>query len=135
MRGEGERLMARIRSIKPEAPKSLTLASWPREVRLFWHYLSMYLDDRGRGIENYRTILGECFPWDQDVTEKKVQGWIELMLRRATRNPGDEPALCRYEIHGERYIHAPKWKKHQRINRPTESRLPACPIHEPDGLF
>lgn len=127
--------MARIRSIKPEAAKSLTLASWPREVRLFWFLLSMYLDDRGRGIENYRLIMGECFPWDTDVTERKIRSWIEIMLRPASRKPDDEPALCRYMSGGEHYIHAPKFRQHQKINRPTESRLPACPKHEPEGLF
>jgi hypothetical protein len=127
--------MARIRSIKPEAAKSLTLASWPREVRLAWHYLSMYLDDRGRGIENLRSILGECFPNDQDVTEKKLTKWLDLMASPPRLKPSDEPALCRYQVDGVGYIHAPKWTQHQKINRPTRSRLPSCPEHEPEGLF
>ena len=125
--------MARIRSIKPEAPKSLTLASWPREVRLAWHYLSMYLDDQGRGVENYRSILGECFPEDRDVTERKLERWLDLMCEPPARKPSAEPALCRYEVDGVRYIHAPKFKSHQKINRPTRSRLPSCPIHGEGG--
>lgn len=125
--------MARIRSIKPEAPKSLTLASWPREVRLAWHYLSMYLDDSGRGIYNLRSILGECFPEDRDVTERKLAGWLDMMAEPPARRPSSEPALCMYEVEGIRYLHAPKFRKHQRINRPTASRLPTCPIHDKDG--
>lgn len=127
--------MARIRSIKPEAAKSLTLASWPREVRLAWHYLSMYLDDQGRGVENLRSILGECFPNDRDVTEAKLAKWLELMLQPPRLKPKDDPALCRYVIDGVTYIHAPNFKRHQKINRPTRSRLPGCPDHDPDGLF
>lgn len=127
--------MARIRSIKPEAPKSLTLASWPREVRLAWHYLSMYLDDKGRGIDEARLIIAECFPWDRDVTEKKMAGWLDLMAAKPKRKPEDEPALCRYEVAGVRYLHAPKFDAHQRINRPTKSKVPPCPSHEPDGLW
>ena len=127
--------MARIRSIKPEAPKSLTLASWPREVRLAWHYLSMYLDDRGRGVENLRSILGECFPNDDDVTERKLEKWLTLMATPPAKKPGADAALCRYEVDSVRYLHAPKWKDHQRISHPTRSRLPSCPIHEPESLF
>lgn len=127
--------MARIRTIKPEAAKSLTLASWPREVRLAWHYLSMYLDDRGRGVDEVRLVMAECFPWDRDVTEKKMAAWLDLMAAKPKLKPEDEPALCRYEVAGVRYFHAPKFRQHQKINRPTESRLPPCPTHEPDGLF
>lgn len=120
----------RIRSIKPEAAKSLTLASWPREVRLAWFLLSMYLDDCGRGRDNLRSILGECFPEDRDVSEKKLDGWLDLMAAKPERKPFADPALCRYEVDGVRYLHAPKWKQHQKINRPSRSQIPACPIHE-----
>ncbi|NYD43948.1 hypothetical protein [Nocardioides panaciterrulae] len=127
--------MARIRSIKPEAPKSLTLASWPREVRLAWHYLSMYLDDSGRGVDDPRLVLAECFPLDRDVTEKKMTGWLDLMASPPKLKPNDDPALCRYVVAGVRYMHTPKFRAHQKINRPTKSKLPPCPIHEPDGLW
>lgn len=125
--------MARIRTIKPEAPKSLTLASWPREVRLAWLYLSMYLDDSGRGVENLRSILGECFPNDPDVTERKLSAWLALMSEPPHLRPHSSPALCRYEVDSVRYIHAPKFLAHQRISHPTPSRIPPCPIHESDG--
>lgn len=127
--------MARIRTIKPEATISLTLASWPREIRLAWHYLSMYLDDRGRGLDNPKRIVGECFPNDNDVTARKMEGWLAIMAAKPKLKPDDEPSLCRYEVNGVRYIHAPKWTQHQRINRPTESRHPSCPTHDPEGLF
>lgn len=120
--------MARIRSIKPEARHSATLAQWKREVRLGWHYLSMYLDDHGRGRDDMRLIVAECFPLDRDVTEKKMDAWVELY---ATTKTGEEdiPPLCRYEVQGRKYIHATKWHDHQKINRPQASRLPPCPVH------
>lgn len=127
--------MARIRSIKPEARKSFTLASWPREVRLAWHYLSMYLDDEGRGHDDVRLIVAECFPLDRDVSERKMERWLQIMADNPELKPGDEPALCRYEVDGMRYLHAPKFRQHQPINRPQKSRIPHCPIHEPEGLF
>ena len=123
--------MARIRSIKPEVRKSRTVAEWPREVRLAWVYLWGYLDDKGRGLDDARLVVAECFPLDRDVTDRKMNGWLELM---ATTKVGEDdiPPLCRYEVGGRRYLHATKWKNHQRINKPQPSHLPACPIHGGD---
>lgn len=125
--------MARIRQLKPEARKSYTLASWPREVRLAWHYLSNYLDDKGRGLDNLRLIIAECFPLDRDVTERKMERWLEIMADKPAMKPDDEPALCRYEVGGVYYLHAPKFNKHQKVNRPQPSLIPPCPIHDEGG--
>lgn len=120
--------MARIRSVKPEVRRSLTVASWPFEVRLAWVYLWMYLDDEGRGLDDMRLIVAECFPLDRNVTEKRMNSWLTRIAETVTED--DElPPLCRYQVAGRRYLHATKWQ-HQRINRPQPSRLPACPIHE-----
>lgn len=120
--------MARIRSVKPDIRRSITVGQWPREVRLAFIYLWMYLDDSGRGLDDTRLLVAELFPLDRDVTEKKMDRWIDLMA--TTKRPGDDtPPLCRYEVAGQRYLHATKWT-HQRINRPQPSRLPHCPIHE-----
>lgn len=127
--------MARIRSIKPELRKSLTVAAWPREVRLAWVYLWGYLDDKGRGMDDPRLVAAECFPLDRDITDRKMDRWLALMAEKSEHAPADVPPLCRYEVDGRRYIHATKWSDHQKINRPQQSRLPACPIHEPEGLF
>lgn len=127
--------MARIRSVKPEVRKSLTVAAWPREVRLAWIYLWGYLDDHGRGVDDMRLILAELFPLDRDVTEKKMARWVELMAEKPEHDPEEEPALCRYEVGRRQYLHAVKWKDHQKVSHPQKSRLPACPIHEPEGLF
>lgn len=127
--------MARIRSIKPEVRKSLTVAAWSREVRLAWVYLWGYLDDRGRGVDDMRLILAECFPLDRDVTERKMERWIAIMAEKPEHDPTEPPPLCRYETGGRGYLHAIKWTTHQKINRPQPSRFPPCPIHEPEGLF
>jgi hypothetical protein len=104
----------------------LTVAAWPFEVRLAWIYLWNYLDDEGRGLDDMRLIVAECFPLDRNVTERKMDSWLHLMATTTTAED-DEPALCRYEIRGRKYIHAPKWRQHQKINRPQPSRLPPCP--------
>lgn len=122
--------MARIRSIKPELRTSETVAAWPREVRYAWVLLWGYLDDSGRGKDDLRLLVADMFPLDRDVTERKLDRWLDLMAEK----PDDEqepPPLCRYTAtNGRRYLHAVKWGSHQRINRPTTSRIPPCPIHE-----
>lgn len=119
--------MARIRSIKPRVRTSRTVCSWPREVRLAWIYLWGYLDDEGRGEDDLSMIKSECFPRDRDVTEKKLDGWLTLMATSKSFED-DEPSLCRYEIDGIGYLHAPRWSDHQRINKPQKSEVPSCQI-------
>jgi hypothetical protein len=121
--------MARIRAVKPEVRRSLTVSQWPPIVRLAWIYLWGYLDDEGRGVDDMRLIVAELFPLDRNVTEKKMDSWLQLMAS-TTSAEDDEPPVCRYEAGGRRYLHAPKWAVHQRINRPQPSRLPPCPFHE-----
>jgi hypothetical protein len=58
-----------------------------------------------------------------------MNGWLNLMSTTKTE-ADDVPPLCRYEVNGRRFIHAVNWTKHQKINRPQESRIWPCPIHE-----
>jgi hypothetical protein len=119
--------MARIRSVKPELRTSLTVATWPREVRYAWVLLWGYLDDHGRGKDDMRLLLADLFPLDKDVTSKKLDRWLELMCQPG---PGDPvPALCRYVVAGQTYLHATKWGDHQKVSHPKSSRIPSCPIN------
>jgi hypothetical protein len=120
--------MARIRSIKPEMRSSALVASWPFEMRYFFVLLWGYLDDYGRGLDAPKAIAGDCFPHDEEITSVKVDGWLDQM--RVGLDGGEGP-ICRYEVAGRRYVHCVNWGEHQRPNRPTPSRLPPCPTHEP----
>ena len=123
--------MARIRSCKPELRRSLTVAQWPREVRYAWVLLWGYLDDHGRGLDHLSLITSDLFPLDRDVTEKKMDEWLSLMAR--TQGDDGETPLCRYEVGGRKYLHAPKWRGSQRVSHPQVSKVPACPWHDEDG--
>jgi hypothetical protein len=121
--------MARIRSVKPSLRTSRVVAQWPMEVRYFWVLLWGYLDDLGRGDDIPKAVAGDCFPLDDAVTPAKVDRWLNLIASSST---GDRnPPLCRYIVAGARYLHAVNWKDHQRPNRPSPSRIPPCPLHEP----
>ena len=118
--------MARIRSIKPELRTSITVSMWPREVRYFFILIWGYLDDYGRGVDDELLIASDCFPRDRDVTPEVVDGWLEAI---AEAGP-----LCRYEVDGRRFLHAPNWREHQKPSHPTRSKIPPCPDDEPDDF-
>jgi hypothetical protein len=118
--------MARIRSVKPELRRDLTVAEWPRECRYAWVLLWGYLDDHGRGLDDLRLLVADLFPLDRDVTERKLDRWLDIMCQSSDGCP----PLCRYEVNGRRYLHAPKWGRSQRVSHPQESRIPPCPAHE-----
>ena len=114
--------MARIRTIKPALYSSLTVTSWPIPVRWTFVGLFTYMDDAGRGIDEPRLIKAELYPLDDAMTAKKVEDHLADLAKAGP--------LCRYEVAGQRYVHFKSWREHQRINRPTPSKYPACPIHD-----
>lgn len=114
--------MARIRTIKPSIFSSLTVSSWPIEARWTFAGLLTYLDDAGRGIDEARLVKAELYPLDDKMTPAKVDKHLALFA--------EDGPLCRYSHNGIRYMHVTSWAEHQRINRPTPSKFPACPQHE-----
>ena len=86
-----------------------------------------YLDDYGRGIDSTKAIAGDCFPWDEKISPATIDRWLRIMTTKVDGEPGP---VCRYTVAGKPYLHAVNWKEHQRPNRPTDSRLPQCPVHE-----
>lgn len=123
--------MARIRSVKPSLRTSRVVAQWPHPVRYFWVLLWGYLDDEGRGLDNPRNIVADCYPLEGTITPRKIDRWLTLMAT-TRRDPDRDPPVCRYSVAGVRYLHAVHWTddSNQRVNRPTPSRIPPCPIHE-----
>lgn len=113
--------MARIRTIKPDAFLSESLSSVPRGARWTFAGLWTYLDDEGRGRSDARLIHAALYAIDDTTTVEDVANDLD-----AIESIG---SVCRYEVAGRSYIHATRWH-HQKINRPTESRIPPCPIHE-----
>jgi hypothetical protein len=111
--------MARIRTIKPSAFTSLTLAGVPIEARWLFAGLWTEADDAGRLIDHPGLINARIFPLDK-LPDDRVNGWLEQLAATG--------AICRYDVGGEHFLHPVKWQ-HQRIQRPTPSTLPGCPVH------
>lgn len=119
--------MARIRTIKPGLFTSRLVSGWPVGVRWTFAGLFTFVDDSGRGLDEARLVKAEIYPLDDRMTPKKVDEHLDLIAK--------EGPLCRYSVGGERFLHITSWREHQRINRPTKSKLPPCPMHEEEGLF
>lgn len=108
--------MARIRTIKPEFFTSLTIADLTSEQRLTFIGLWTHCDDRGRCVDDARLIKAAVWPLDD-----RTSADIESDLRALTASS----LIARYTLNGKRYMVVNGWAEHQRINRPTPSKLPA----------
>jgi hypothetical protein len=108
--------MARIRTIKPEFFTSLTIADLTPEQRLTFIGLWTHVDDEGRCVDDPRLIKAAVWPLDDRTASD-----IEIDLKALT----ESSLITRYVLARKRYLAITNWYEHQRINRPTESKLPA----------
>jgi hypothetical protein len=111
--------VARIRTIKPEFCSSADAGALSREARLFFLQLLTEADDEGRLLWLPRRLCGVLYPFDEDVGGQELEAWAgECAARRM---------VTLYLVDGVRYLQITNWNKHQRINRPTASKLPHPP--------
>jgi hypothetical protein len=108
----------RIRTIKPEAWQDERVGDLSHGARLLWLGLITMADDQGRLRELPTAIAGHVFPYD-DISSAKLQRWLKEVTGSGM--------VVRYESGGKRYIAFPTWSEHQRIDRPSDSELPAPP--------
>lgn len=118
--------MARIRTLKPTFWSDEKIAMLPRAIRLtFLGIISAMADDQGRARANPRLVCAAVYPLDEDMTPAEMSVHLDML---------DETGLIGlYEVAGERYLHIINWEKHQKINRPTDSQLPAPPRKKAHG--
>ncbi|MFF4605863.1 hypothetical protein ACFY12_24365 [Streptomyces sp. NPDC001339] len=115
--------MARIRTIKPEAFASESLASVSLSAERTFFGLLTQADDHGRFRDQAAVIAGLLWPL------RPEHGPIGVEDDLAQLDGAD--LICRYEGEdGKRYLHVVTWHHHQKINRPSGVRHPACPHHD-----
>jgi hypothetical protein len=115
--------MARIRTIKPEAFFSESLAEVSVEAERTFFGLLTQADDHGRHRDNAAIIAGLLWPLRAEHTSVHVEDDLQQLA-----NAG---LVCRYTgCDGRRYVHIVTWSAHQRIDKPGQSRLPSCPQHQ-----
>jgi hypothetical protein len=110
--------MPRIRTIKPEFPQSESIGSLSREARLLFLQLFTIVDDAGRARAAPRMLASLLYPYDDDAP-RLIDGWLAEIAGAGL--------LTRYEAFGAHYLEITGWLKHQKIDRPTPSRLPPAP--------
>jgi hypothetical protein len=108
--------MARIRTIKPDFFTSLTIAELDWDERLTFIGLWTHCDDEGRCVADGRLLKAALWPLDDEVGPDQVEGHLESLQRHGL--------VQVYEVDGRRYLQVTRWDEHQRINRPTASKLP-----------
>ncbi len=107
----------RIRTVKPEVRTSEHLAIVSIPARLTYVWLWTYADDAGRFRAAPLLLKAALFPLDEAVDCPTLMGWIaELEAAGMVRL---------YSQAGGHFGDIPSWGDHQRIDRPSTSRLPA----------
>jgi len=107
--------MARIRTIKPEFPQSESMGRVSRESRLLFIQLWTICDDSGITRGSSRILASLLYPYDADAFER-IDEWLNELER--------EECVVRYVIDGSTYLQVLTWKAHQKIDKPTPSKLP-----------
>lgn len=106
--------MARIRTIKPEFWKNEELSALPESVHMLAAALLNYADDEGYFNANLGLIKAECFP----LREPSVSVHESLIM---LSDIGYLRLNCGSD--GRQYGHVVKFSEHQRVNRPTPSKI------------
>jgi hypothetical protein len=108
--------VARIRTIKPEFPQSESMGRVSRDARLLFIQLWTLADDSGRLRGSSRMLASLLFPYDDDAKDL-MEGWLSEL--------SSEGCICRYLIGSDHYIELCNWLKHQKIDKPSPSKIPA----------
>lgn len=107
--------MARIRTIKPEFPQSESMGRVSRDARLCFILLWTLADDQGRLRGNSRMLASLLFPYDDDA-KKHIDTWLKELSA--------EGCIVQYEVDGTTYIQVLNWLAHQKIDKPSASKIP-----------
>lgn len=90
-----------------------------RTVRLFYAGLWKSSDDSGRFLDDSVKLKAEIFPFDDDIAQSDIKTFMKV-LKKANK-------VYQYEINKVIYGVVVKFLKHQRIDKPTPSKLPIPP--------
>jgi len=106
--------MARKRIIDPEFWSDEEIGKWSFSTRLFYIGLWNFADDEGRFKAHNDLLKAQIFPYDKKVDIEKLKKELNSKIQW-------------YEIDGCQYGFICNFLKHQRIDKPTKSKLPIPP--------
>lgn len=108
----------RIRSVKPEWLEDERLGLASSDARVLSIALMLMADDEGRGRASPIMLGGQVFPGLANPREVSARALEELRTL---------DFVVLYEVDGQHYFEIRNWEKHQKIDRPTPSKLPKNP--------
>ncbi|MGW7517793.1 hypothetical protein ACWGJ2_19610 [Streptomyces sp. NPDC054796] len=114
--------MARIRTLKPEAFASESLAEVSIAAERTFFGLLTQVDDHGRFRDQPAVLAGLLWSLRPEHGPLGVEDDLTQLAMAEL--------ICRYEVGGKRYLHILTFARHQRINRPSGVRHPGCPLHD-----
>lgn len=117
--------MARIRTVKPDLFVNERVAACSVTAVVTYIGLFTQSDDHGRHRDNPAIIAGLLWPLRAEHTPVHVEEDLQQLA--------DAGLICLYTgCDGKRYLHIAGWYEHQKIDRPSQSRLPVCVAHNSD---
>lgn len=111
--------MSRIRTIKPEFWRHEELSELPEATHMLAAALLNYADDDGYFNANPKLVRAECCPLREPSVS--VHDSLNQLEKIGFIDTGIAPD-------GKRYGRIVKFSEHQRINRPSPSKIKALPI-------
>lgn len=105
--------MARIRTIKPEFWSSEELSALPEAAHILAAALLNFSDDAGYFLANPGLVKASCFPLRDPSTS--IPDCLSLLVSVGFIRLGS--------LNGKRFGHVVNFDRHQRINRPTPSKI------------
>lgn len=113
--------MARKRMISPEIWESQDFSELSDVAKIVFISLFSHADDEGRGRADTGFVKSMTFPYDASgrrVADVK-QALSEIALRMSVQF---------YSVNGSDYYFMSSWKKWQKVEKPSQSKLPPPPI-------
>ena len=86
-----------------------------REARLCFVLMWTLADDEGRLRGDSRMLASLLFPYDDDAKDH-IEGWLSALE--------SEDCIKRYQVHRDSYIEICNWLMHQKIDKPSKSKIP-----------
>lgn len=111
--------MPRIRTLKPEAAQHRKVGRLSIPARWLWATMITQADDEGRLVGDPGQLRLIAFGYDQGMTDAQVATLLAEIAETGL--------IRRYSVRSVCYFVFDSWKDHQRIDRPTLSKLPAPP--------
>lgn len=119
--------MARKRMISPEIWTSQDFSELSNFEKIVFISLFSHADDEGRGVAEASFIASATFPFDKNRRDTDIEKALtKIALTMSVRL---------YSVNGRKYYVMTSWKRWQKIDKPSKSKLPPPPsVGEGGGI-